>query len=192
MSESQGGGEGFPPVPPHPHPYGHFPPAPPYAPRPERPATVRQAAFAWWGAVGCWFLGASLSQLLGGHVGGSFRFTSWRSVELPDGTVLTQTSESLLPTPVAVVAFLVLGGLWALLVYGVYCGAKWTRIMLAVIGALGIANVLIQLVGALDAPEQNTGDVLQALFFIGVLVLSIFGYVRMFRAGASPYFVRRR
>ncbi|MFJ9780335.1 hypothetical protein ACIRSS_12170 [Amycolatopsis sp. NPDC101161] len=196
MSETQGGGEGFPPVPPpQPQPYGQFPAAPPYAyqpARPERPATVRLAAFAWWGAVLCWFLGALLSQLLGGHVAGSFRFTSSRSVRLDDGTVLTQSTQSLLPTPVAAVAFLILGGLWALLVYGVFRGANWARILLAVLGALGIANVSLQLIAALDAPGQNTGDILQVLFFIGVLVLSIFGYVRMFRAEASPYFVRRR
>lgn len=196
MSETQGGGEGFSPVPPpQPQPYGQFPAAPPHAyqaVRPERPATVRQAAFAWWAAVGCWFLGSLLSQLLGGHVAGSIRFTSSRSVRLPDGTVLTQSSQSLLPTPVAVVAFLVLGGLWALLVYGMYRGANWARIVLAVLGALGIINVLIQLLSALTTEEQNTGDILQVVFFLAVVALSITGFVRMFRADASPYFVRRR
>ncbi|MEV4150268.1 hypothetical protein AB0J40_41890 [Amycolatopsis sp. NPDC049691] len=195
MSETQGGGEGFSPVPPpQPQPYGQFPAAPPYAQpvRPERPATVRLAAFAWWGAVACWFLGSLLSQLLGGHVAGTVRFTSSRSVRLPDGTVLTQSTNSLLPTPVAVVAFLVLGGLWALLVYGVYRGVNWTRILLAVLGALGTLNVLVQLLSALTTEEQNTGDILQVVFFLAVVVLSITGFVRMFRADASPFFVRRR
>jgi len=195
MSETQGGGEGYPPVPPpQPQPYGQLPAAPPYAQpvRPERPATVRLAAFAWWGAVACWFLGSLLSQLLGGHVAGTVRFTSSRSVRLPDGTVLTQSTNSLLPTPVAVVAFLVLGGLWALLVYGVYRGVNWTRILLAVLGALGTLNVLVQLLSALTTEEQNTGDILQVVFFLAVVVLSITGFVRMFRADASPYFVRRR
>jgi hypothetical protein len=199
MSETQGGGEGFSPVPPsqppqH-QPYGQFPAAPPYpyqAAPPERPAAVRQAAFAWWGAVVCWFLGSLLSQVLGGHVAGTIRFTSSRSVRLADGTVLTQSTQSLLPTPVAVVAFVVLGGLWALLVYGVYRGAGWARIVLAILGALGVLNVLIQLLSALTTPEQNTGDILQAVFFLAVLALSIAGFVRMFRADASPFFVRRR
>lgn len=197
MSETQGGGEGFPPGPPpqQPLPYGQFPAAPPYPPRAApvtRPEPVKRAALAWWAAVTCWFLGSLLSQLLGGHVAGNLRFTSSRSVRVDDSTVLTQSTDNLLPTPVAVVAFVIFGGLWALLVYAMYRGQGWARVTLGVLGALGILNVLLQLLAALTTPQQNTGDILQVVFFLAVVVLSISGFVLMFRRENNLYFVKRR
>jgi hypothetical protein len=183
--------EGFPPGPPQ--PYGGFPPAPPpYAgpnARPERPREVRRAAFAWWAAVACWFLGSLSSQVLGGNV---LRFTTFRSVRTGDGTVVTSATEGPLPAGIAVVTFLVLGALWALLVYGMYRGARWARILLAILGVLGILNVVLQLIAVAGADGMNGGDLAHLLFFLGTLVLSITGFVLMFKDGAVPYFAKRR
>jgi hypothetical protein len=193
MSETRGGGEAVPPR--QTPPSGGFPAAPPGSGRAapaERPVPVRRAAFAWWGATACWFLGSLLSQVLGGHVASSFRLTTAQPVPAGDGSVLTRTVESPIPTAVAVLAFLICGGLWALLVYGVYRGAGWARVLLAVLGVLGVLNVLLQLIAAVTAPGRNAGDLLHGLFFLGVLGLSVTGLVLMFRAEAGPYFTRRR
>ncbi|MGK3208751.1 hypothetical protein [Amycolatopsis sp. MEPSY49] len=191
MSETQGGGEGFPPVPPpQAQPYGRFPPAPPDPlARVERPEPVRRAAFAWWGAVGCWFLGSLLSQLLDSTL---FRFTTSESVSAGDGTVVTRTVQGPLPTEIAVLTFLLPGALWALLVYGVYRGAGWARKLLAICGVLGILNVVIQLIALAGADPMRSGDVTHLVFFLGTLGLSITGFVLMYREGTEPYFVRRR
>jgi hypothetical protein len=191
MSETQGGGgEGFLPGPPPQHqPYGQFPAAPPQATRVERPAPVQRAAFAWWGAVVCWFLGSLLSQVLGGTL---FHFTTHQSVRLGDGTVETSTTEGPLPVGAAVVPFLLLGALWALLVYGMYRGAGWARTLLAIFGVLGILNVVVQLIGLTTAGLTNGGNLAHLVFYLGVLVLSIAGFVLMFRDGAAPFFVKRR
>jgi hypothetical protein len=157
-----------------------------------RPATVRNATRAWWAATVCWFLGSVLSQALDGHVSSSFQFTTSRSVQNGDGSVLTQTTASPLPLAVSIVAFLIFAGLWALLVYGMYRGANWARIVLAVVGVLGILNLVLQVIAALTAEGLNAGDLLHGLFFLAALGLSIAGYVLMFRADSSPYFTRRR
>lgn len=169
MSETQGAGEDFPPGSPQPSPSGQVPPEP-----------VGRAALAWWGAVVCWFLGSLLSRLTGGHVAGNIRFTSARA------------GDDLLPAPIAVIAFVILAGLWALLVYGMFRGANWARILLSGLGVVGIVNVLIQMLAALTTPEQNTGDILQAVFFLAVVGLSIAGFVLMFRRDTALYFIKRR
>jgi len=191
MSETQGGGgEGIPPGPPPQYwPYGHFPAAPPQATRVERPAPVQRAAFAWWGAVVCYFLGSLLSQVLGGNL---FQFTTHQSVRLGDGTVVTRTTEGPLPLGAALVPLLLLGALWALLVYGMYRGAGWARSLLAIFGVLGILNVVVQLIGLATADPMNGGDIAHLLFYLGVLVLSIAGFVLMYRDGATPFFAKRR
>jgi FtsH-binding integral membrane protein len=191
MSETQGGGgEGFPPgSPPQHQPYGPFPAAPPRATPVERPAPVQRAAFAWWGAVACWFLGSLLSQVLDGNL---FQFTTFRSVRLGDGTVVTRTTEGPLPVGVAVVTFLLLGALWALLVYGMYRGAGWARTLLAIFGVLGILNVVLQLIMLTTADPMNGGNIAHLVFYLGVLGLSIAGFFLMFRDGAAPFFVKRR
>lgn len=186
MSETQGDGGGFPPGS---NPYGRFPPAPPSAHRPARPAPVRRAAFAWWGAVACWFLGSLLSQLLDSTL---FRFTMSESVPASDGSVVTRTVQGPLPTDIAVLTFLLPGALWALLVYGVYRGASWARKVLAIAGVLGILNVVIQLVVLAGADPMRGGDLAHLGFFLGALGLSITGFVLMYRDGTAPYFVRRR
>ncbi|MCR6485808.1 hypothetical protein M8542_23565 [Amycolatopsis sp. OK19-0408] len=182
MAESQGGGEGIPPR--------YFPPAPPYAAAPvERPEPVRRAAFAWWGAVVCWFLGSLLSQLLDSTL---FRFTMTESGSAGDGSVVTRTTQGPLPADIAVVTFLLLGGLWALLVHGMYRGAGWARRLLAIAGVLGVLNVVIQLLVLASADPMRSGDIAHLVFFLGTLGLSITGWVLMYRDGAAPYFVRRR
>lgn len=191
MSEAQGGGgERFPlgPPPEH-HPYGHFPAAPPGQAPVERPAPVRRAAFAWWGAVGCWFAGSLLSQVLNGTL---FRFTTFRSVRLGDGTVVTRATEGPLPLGAAMLPLLLLGAMWALLVYGMYRGARWARTLLAIVGVLGILNVVVQLLMLTTADLTNGGNIAHLVFFLGALGLSLAGFVLMYRDGAAPFFVKRR
>lgn len=190
MSESQGGGGDFPPGPP-PQPHGPFPDAPPhpYGAAPvARPEPVRRAAFAWWGAVACWFLGSLLGQLLDSTL---FRFTTTVSVRSGDGTTVTRTVGSL-PVEVAVFTFLVPAALWALLVYGVYRGAAWARKLLAIAGVLGILTVLFQLLYLATADPMKSGDLAHLVFFLATLGLSITGFVLMYRDAATPYFVKRR
>lgn len=110
-----------------------------------------RAAFAWWGATACWFLGS----LLGGR---------------------RTAVEAALPLPVAVLAYVVCAGLWALLVYGAYRGVKGTRTALAVVGALGVVDLVVQLFG-----DLATGAVLHGAFFLAALVLAGAGYVLLFK-----------
>ncbi|WP_326943991.1 hypothetical protein OG439_29160 [Amycolatopsis sp. NBC_01307] len=150
----------------------------------EPPVPVRRAAFAWWGATACWFLGSLLGRLLGGHAtpGAGAGGTGERDALLA----------TTLPTPVAVLAFVVAAGLWASLVYGVFRGTGWARVVLAIAGALGILDVVLQLFTLFAASARDTGDLVRGLAFLLVLGLSMAGFALMFRVDAAPYFKRRR
>ncbi|WP_329055911.1 hypothetical protein OG738_20005 [Amycolatopsis sp. NBC_01488] len=106
-----------------------------------------RAAFAWWGATACWFLGS----LLGGR---------------------RSAVEAAVPLPVAILAYVVGAGLWALLVYGGYRGVKGTRAALAIVGSLGIVDLVVQLFG-----DVAMGAVLHGAFFLAALLLSAAGFV---------------
>jgi hypothetical protein len=150
----------------------------------EPPAPVRRAAFAWWGATACWFLGSLLGRSQGGRAtpGLGAGGTGERDALLA----------ATLPTPVAVLAFVVAAGLWALLVYGVYRGAGWARVVLAIAGALGVLDMVLQLFALFASSARDTGDLLRGLAFLVVLGLAMAGFTLMFRADAAPYFARRR
>lgn len=110
-----------------------------------------RAAFAWWGATACWCLGS----LLGGR---------------------RTAVEAAVPVPVAVLAYVVCAGLFALLVYGVHRGVAGTRVALLVVGALGVVDLVLQLAGDLAA-----GAVLHGAFFLAALLLSVAGFVLLLR-----------
>lgn len=110
-----------------------------------------RAAFAWWGATACWLLGS----LLGGR---------------------RTAVEAAVPLPVAILAYVVCAGLFALLVHGVYRGVRGTRVALAIVGALGIVDLVVQLFG-----DAVTGAVLHGAFFLAALVLSGAGFVLLLR-----------
>lgn len=113
-----------------------------------------RAALAWWGATACWFLGTLAGRLAGRE------------------TAVTGA----VPLPVAVLLFAGCAGLWALLVYGVYRGVKGTRVALGIAGALGIVDLVVQLVG-----DAVTGNAVHGGFFLAALALSGAGFVLMFR-----------
>ncbi|WP_328449837.1 MULTISPECIES: hypothetical protein [unclassified Amycolatopsis] len=150
----------------------------------EPPVPVRRAAVAWWGATACWFLGSLLGHLNGGHAtpGLGAGGTGERDALLA----------ATLPTPVAVLAFVIAAGLWASLVYGVYRGAGWARVVLAIAGALGILDVVLQLFALVASSARDPGDLLRGLAFLIALGLAMAGFTLMFRTDAAPYFTRHK
>ncbi|WP_206791750.1 hypothetical protein [Amycolatopsis sp. MtRt-6] len=115
---------------------------------------ARSAALAWWGATACWFLGTLAGRLTGSH------------------TAITGA----VPLPVAVLVFALCAGLWALLVHGAYRGLRGARVVLAVVGGLGIVGLVAQLVG-----DVVTRNVVHGGLFLAALVLSGAGFTVMFR-----------
>jgi hypothetical protein len=115
------------------------------------PTRAPRAAFAWWGATACWFLGS----LAGGR---------------------RTAVEAAVPLPVALLAYVVCAGLWALLVLGVYRGVRGTRVALALIGVLGVADLVLQL-----SSDVTAGAVVHGAFFLAALVLSVAGYALLLR-----------
>jgi hypothetical protein len=113
------------------------------------------AAYAWWGATACWFLGTLAGRLTGRH------------------SVITAA----VPLPVAVLVFAGCAGLWAVLVFGAYRGVGGARPVLAVAGALGIVDLVVQLFGDVVARDAVHGG-----FFLAALVLSGAGFTLMFRS----------
>jgi hypothetical protein len=113
-----------------------------------------RAALAWWGATACWFLGTLAGRLTGSH------------------TDVTGA----VPLPVAVLVYAVCAGLFALLVHGVHRGVNGTRLALGIAGALGIVDLVVQLVG-----DAVTGNAVHGAFFLAALVLSGAGFVLLFR-----------
>jgi hypothetical protein len=90
-----------------------------------------------------------------------------------------------LPTPVAVLAFVIAGGLWASLVYGVYRGARWARVVLAIVGTLGVLDLVLQLFTLFASSARDTGDLVRGLAFLLSLGLSLAGFTLMFRTDAA-------
>jgi hypothetical protein len=113
-----------------------------------------RAALAWWGATACWFLGSVLSRVLG------------RPTEL----------EAAVPVPVALLAYVLVTALWATLVHGVHRGVPAAHVTLAVVGALGVVDLVLQLAGDVVA-----SDFLHGAFFLAALVLSVVGYVLLLK-----------
>jgi hypothetical protein len=116
---------------------------------------AQSAALAWWGATACWFLGTLAGRLTGRH------------------TAITGA----VPFPVAVLVFAVCAGLFAALVHAACRGLKGARPALAVIGGLGVVDLVVQLVGDVVAREVVHGGL-----FLAALVLSGAGFVLMFRS----------
>jgi hypothetical protein len=119
---------------------------------PRKPAP--RAALAWWGATACWFLGSVLGRLVGHPA----------------------AAEAAVPLPVALLAYVVVTGLWAVLVFGVHRGVTAAHVTLAVAGALGVADLVLQLAGDVAA-----SDFLHGGFFLAALVLSVVGYVLLLK-----------
>lgn len=115
---------------------------------------AQSAALAWWGATACWFLGTLAGRLTGRH------------------TEITGA----VPLPVAVFVFAVCAGLFALLVHAAHRGLKGARPALAVIGGLGVVDLVAQLAG-----DVLARDLLHGGLFLAALVLSGAGFTRMFR-----------
>ncbi len=116
---------------------------------------ARSAAFAWWGATACWFVGTLAGRLTG------------RRGEIT----------AAVPLPVALLVFVVCAGLWAVLVFAAYRGVGGARAVLAVAGGLGVVDLVVQLVG--DIATRNFGH---GGFFLAALVLSGAGLTLMFRS----------
>ncbi|SEF26201.1 hypothetical protein SAMN05421837_103127 [Amycolatopsis pretoriensis] len=110
-----------------------------------------RAALAWWGATACWFLGS----LLGGR---------------------RTPAEAAVPLPVAILAYVVGAGLFALLGYGVHRGVKGTRVASAIVGGLGIVVLVRQL-----AEDLATGAVVHGAFFLAALLLAATAVVLLLR-----------
>ncbi|MDT7801356.1 MAG: hypothetical protein QOI78_4789 [Actinomycetota bacterium] len=151
---------------------------------PEPPVPVRRAAFAWWGATACWFLGSLLGRLLGGHATPALGTSG-----AGDRDALLAAT---LPAPVAVLAFVIAAGLWAALVYGVHSGVGWARVVLAIVGVVGVFDLVLQLFAVVASSAHGTGDLVRGLAFLLALGLSLAGFTLMFRTDAAPYFARRR
>ncbi|KDN20613.1 hypothetical protein [Amycolatopsis rifamycinica] len=115
----------------------------------------RSAALAWWGATACWFLGTLAGRLTGRH------------------TAITGA----VPLPVAVLVFALCAGFWAALVQMAYRGVHGARAGLAVAGALGVVNLVVQLAGDVIAR-----DVVHGGLFLAALVLSAAGLTLMARS----------
>ena len=73
-------------------------------------------------------------------------------------------------------AYVLCEGLWALLVHGVYRGLRGTWGALVVVGALGIVDLVVQLVR-----DVATRSFVHGAFFLAALVLSAAGYVLLLR-----------
>ena len=123
--------------------------------RPACPLPVERAARAWWLAVGCWFAGSVLGQLLHGPA----------AVALPyryaDGWAL--------PGPLAVMLFGLAGVFLASLVLPLRDGARWARSLLTVLAVpLGL-TLLWQVVRCLAAGLADVGGVTQGLLGLAAL-----------------------
>ncbi|MEU4246251.1 hypothetical protein AB0F15_02455 [Amycolatopsis sp. NPDC026612] len=116
---------------------------------------ARSAAFAWWGATVCWFLGTVAGRLTGRH----------------------QEITAAVPLPVALLVFAVCAGLWAVLVFAAHRGVGGARAVLAVAGGLGLVDLVVQLVG-----DVVTRNLVHGGFFLAALVLSGAGFTLMFRS----------
>jgi hypothetical protein len=147
---------------------------------------VGNAATLWWAATGTWLLGAVLGLLLGGRTAASLNLN--RS-NLPAG-VDPGTIKSV-ALVVAIVVLVVLAGLWALLVLGMRSGANWARILLAVLGALGMISTLFAAITSfVGSGDTQAGDIVQGVLDLATFVLALLGMLRMFSKEAAPYFNR--
>jgi hypothetical protein len=164
-------------------------PAVPHYLWPARPRLVERAARAWWLAIGCWFAGSSLGQLL--HSPGAVAF-SYRYTDVEPGLHGPVSFDRLdawsLPGPLAVVLFGLVGVFLASVVLPMRDGTRWARTVLTVLAVPSELLLAVQVGRSLFTGPANGGGVAQGLLCLVALCLVPGAVGMMYRSAARAHF----
>jgi hypothetical protein len=164
-------------------------PAVPHYLWPARPLLVRRSARAWWTAIGCWFAGSSLGQLL--HSPGAVAF-SYRYTEVEPGEHGLVSYDRLdawsLPGPLAVVLFGLVAVFLASVVLPMRDGTRWARALLTVLAVPVELLLAIQVGRSLFTGPADGGGVAQGLLCLVALCVVPGAVGMMYRSAVRAYF----
>jgi hypothetical protein len=164
-------------------------PAVPHYLWPARPPVIQRAATAWWLAVGCWFAGSSLGQLL--HSPGAVAF-GYRYTDVEPGVHGPVSFDRLdawsLPGPLAVVLFGLVGVFLASVVLPMRDGSRWARTLLTVLAGPVELLLAIQVGRSLFTGPANGGGVAQGLLCLVTLCVVPCAVALMYRSAAGAHF----
>jgi hypothetical protein len=155
---------------------------------PARPLLVERSARAWWLAVGCWFFGSAIGQLM--HSPAAWQFSyHYPATEVRAAAAGFQRFETWsLPGPLAVVVFGVVAVFLASLVLPMRDGAQWARVLLTALAVPAELVLLSQIAQSLFTGPATEGGVAQGILsMIGLCTIP--GAVSMmYRPATRSYF----
>lgn len=157
-----------------------------------RPTEVAEAAKISLAAVVSWFLSATLGQIL----------NSPSQIVVTSITTTTTSGrtdrhvESLpLPTPIALVLFVITAALWVALIMWMRGGRNWARTMLTILGVVGCVIEILVVMTAIHIDSigiaTNAGGVVEGLLGLLTIGLVIPALIGMNKHAAKKYFHRK-
>ncbi|WP_433266066.1 hypothetical protein ACQPZF_39795 [Actinosynnema sp. CS-041913] len=176
----QGQPQGFPQQP------GYPPQAPPLSPgelsRPARPKSVDTAFLLWMISAGLGILSTIVSFLTAEELA---KATAERLLGTSVDPVLVEGAQ---PSYGSGIFSLILFALWIVVVFQMRNGANWARIVLAVLGGLGVLGGILGLFAMGLLFGLGFLGVIQVLFNLVQLALTIGALVFMFKSESNYYF----
>ncbi|MBB5954726.1 hypothetical protein FHS29_001296 [Saccharothrix tamanrassetensis] len=181
-SQQQPGGYPQQPQQGHPQQPGYPPQAPPLSQgelaRPARPKSVDTAFMLW---------------MVGAGVGILSSIISFITVQAIYDELLKDVDPSLrgsVPSPGygGAIFSLILSAVWILIVFQMRNGANWARIVLAVLGGIGVIGGLVGLLSFGVLFSIGFFGVIQALLSLVSLAVTIGALIFMFKPDANHYF----
>ena len=151
---------------------------------PERPKSVDTAYLLWLIAAGVGILGSLLNLLNAQAIADeTVKALSGLSPELDKSL-----ADSASPSYGGIIFSLIISAVWVVVVMQMRKGANWARILLTVLGGLGILLGLIGFLGFGILFSTGILGVLQALLGVVALVAEIGAIVFMFKSDSNRYF----
>lgn len=166
---------------------GYPPPAPPLSQgelrAPERPKSVETAYLLWLIAAGVSILGSLLNFVTAQAI-----YDETRKSLGSLGPEFDKALADAGPSYGGIIFSLIISAVWIVVVLQMRKGANWARILLTVLGGLGILIGLISLLGFGILFSIGILGVLQALLGLVALVAEIGAIVFMFKSDSNHFF----
>ncbi len=169
---------------------GYPPAAPPLSPgemqRPPRPQSVDTAFLLWLVGAGVGILSSIFALITAqAYAKAVAEQVLGRSI---DSAVLDSAVASTSPAYGGTIFSIILFAVWIAIVFQMRNGANWARIVLAVLGGLGVIGGVVSLFTFGVLFSIGFFGVIQALFSLVSLAVTVGALIFMFKPDANHYF----
>lgn len=160
-----------------------------------RPKSVDTSFMLWLAAAACGIISSLLNFATAGDMVSHSTADALRDAGMPEDQIGQMPGmEGAVTAGVifGVIFTLILLGAWIALVFLMRDGKNWARIVLAVLGGIGILFGVLSLFGIGILISLGIFGILQALLSLAQLGLAIAAMIFMFKSDANAYFATPR